>query len=135
MFISGFSKVQAQQLGDVRFEGDARYSLKRYGRFSPWQIRASVDKVVNYSFEGKYGYKVLLMISRDGYIPGDGVRGVIAARMNLGLLEPRTQYSGITLSARKRLPRGSFKVVLILANQDNTIAHAVNFPNRANLSR
>jgi hypothetical protein len=113
----------------VRFEGQLAYRFSRIGRDS-WDVSASISRVVNYEYSNRGGLKAVLILSRNGYRPGSTLRGRAVAQLPLGLLEARTAYSGFSFSGRSRIPKGRYRVVLAIADGNNYLEHALNFPRK-----
>lgn len=114
----------------VRLEGQMAYRFSRVGR-GPWDVTASVTRVVNYDYSDRGGLKGLLILSRKGYRPGTTLKGRTVAQTPLGLLEARTSYRGVSFSGRSKVQKGKYTVVFAIVDENNYIEHALNFPKKA----
>ena len=129
--IAVFSSPQAhaQYAGGVKIEGQVKYRLTPQGRPGRlvWNATAFVERLTNYDYEDHQGVKVILVISRKGYMPGVTLNGFTAASSSEGYLLARTSYGDINLRGRARIPAGKHRIVLAIINSQKRIIDAYNF--------
>ena len=94
---------------------------------------ASVEQLANYSMQTFGNVKLVLILSKSGYVEGKSLKGTEIASAQLGAFPARSFFSNLSLNGQTRIPKVSNYRLVLAAISGKTILNAVNFKNKVSV--
>lgn len=126
--IAVVSTAARESSAQIVMDGALQYRMtKPYGA-SNWTTAATVGRITNYDYQDYNSVQAKLVLASKPYVKGKSFKAYIVSSSNRTDIPARTYLSNLQLSGYTSLPRGKWRVIMVLVNSKNQVLHGRTFP-------
>lgn len=112
----------------IVMDGAMNYRMTRPYGASNWTTAATVSKITNYDYIDYNGVQAKLVLATKPFVQGKAFKAHIVSSSNRTNIPARTYLTNLKLSGYTALPKGKWRVIMVLVNPRNQVLHGRTFP-------
>jgi hypothetical protein len=122
------SMVAREASAQIVMDGAMNYRMTRPAGASNWTTAATVSKITNYDYVDYNSVQAKLVLAKAPFVQGKSFKAYVVSSSNRTSIPARTYLTNLKLSGYTSLPKGKWRVTMVLVNARNQVLHGRTFP-------